>query len=117
MFRLNNKIHFSLANANSSASFKRKMFKNHRFCSFTTTNQLVNEAANDSARVSGKDRKKRPALGTNQIAGFKGFRLLASLEKNKSVWLRYLLYTYIPLISRVFGPYCKLRTEFFSIDL
>ena len=23
----------------------------------------------------------------------------------------------IPLISRVFGPYCKLRTEFFSIDL
>ena len=87
MFRLNNKIHFSLANANSSASFKRKMFKNHRFCSFTTTNQLVNEAANDSARVSGKDRKKRPALGTNQIAGFKGFRLLASLEKNKYIYL------------------------------
>ena len=26
-------------------------------------------------------------------------------------------YEYIPLISRVFGPYCKLRTEFFSIDL
>ena len=24
---------------------------------------------------------------------------------------------YIPLISRGFGPYCKLRTEFFSIDL
>ena len=24
---------------------------------------------------------------------------------------------YILLISRVFGPYCKLRTEFFSIDL
>ena len=24
---------------------------------------------------------------------------------------------YIPLMSRVFGPYCKLRTEFFSIDL
>ena len=70
------------------------MFKNHRFCSFATTNQLVNEAANDSARVSGQDRKKRPALGTNQIAGFKGFRPLASLEKNKSVWLRYLLYTY-----------------------
>ena len=23
---------------------------------------------------------------------------------------------YIPLISRVFGPYCKLRNEFFSID-
>ena len=24
---------------------------------------------------------------------------------------------YIPLISLVFGPYCKLRTEVFSIDL
>ena len=24
---------------------------------------------------------------------------------------------YIPLMSRVFGPYCKLGTEFFSIDL
>ena len=46
-----------------------------------TTNKLVNEAANDSARVSGQDRKKLPALGTNQIAGFGGFRPLASLEK------------------------------------
>ena len=26
-------------------------------------------------------------------------------------------YMYIRLISRVFDPYCKLRTEFFSIDL
>ena len=58
MFCLNNKIHFSLDNANNSASFKRKMVLNHRFCSFTTTNKLVNEAANDSARVSGQDRKK-----------------------------------------------------------
>ena len=41
----------------------------------------MNEAANDSARVSGQDRKKPPALGTNQIAGFGGFRPLASLEK------------------------------------
>ena len=41
----------------------------------------MNEAANDSARVSGQDRKKLPALGTNQIAGFGGFRPLASLEK------------------------------------
>ena len=28
-----------------------------------------------------EDRKKLPALGTNQIAGFGGFRPLASLEK------------------------------------
>ena len=31
----------------------------------------------------GLDRKKPPALGTNKIAGFRGFRPLASLEKNK----------------------------------
>ena len=48
-----------------------------------TTNKLVKETANDSARVSGQDRKKPPAFGTNQIAGFGGFRPLASLEKNK----------------------------------
>ena len=50
-----------------------------------TTNKLVNEAANDSARVSGQDRKIPPAPGTNQIAGFGGFRPLASLEKKKTV--------------------------------
>ena len=46
----------------------------------------MNEAANDSARDSGKDRKKLSALGTNQIAGFGGFRPLASLEKNKNIY-------------------------------
>ena len=44
-------------------------------------NKLVNKAANDSARVSGQDRKISPALGTNQIAGFGGFRPLANLAK------------------------------------
>ena len=58
------------------------MVLDHRFCSFTTTNKLVNEAANDSALVRGQDRKKLPALRTNQIAGFRGFRPLASSEKN-----------------------------------
>ena len=48
-----------------------------------TTNKPVNEAANDSARVGGQDRKKPRALATNEIAGFGGFRSLASLEKNK----------------------------------
>ena len=57
MFCLNNKIHFSVAN------------------------KLVNEAANDSARISEQDRKKLPALGTNHIAGFGAFRPIASLEK------------------------------------
>ena len=52
------------------------------FAHSQTTNKLVNEAANDSARVSGQDRKIPPALGTNQQAGFGGFRPLASLEKN-----------------------------------
>ena len=46
-----------------------------------TTHKLVNKAANDSARVSGQDRKIPPALGTNQIAGFGGFRPLTRLEK------------------------------------
>ena len=48
------------------------MVKNHLFCSFTNNKQTY-KAANDSARVSGQDRKKPPALGTNQIAGFRGF--------------------------------------------
>ena len=51
-----------------------------------TTNKLVNEAANNSARVSGQDRKIPPALRTNQIAGFGGFRPLASLEKNSHIF-------------------------------
>ena len=55
------------------------------FAHSQTTNKLVNEAANESARVSGQDRKIPPALGTNQIAGFGRFCLLASLEKIKPV--------------------------------
>ena len=47
------------------------------FAHSQTTNKLVNEAANDSAWVRGQDRKITPALGTNQIAGFGGFRQLA----------------------------------------
>ena len=61
---------------------KEKWLKITGFAHSQTTNKLVNEAANDSARVSGQDRKKLPALGTNQIAGFGGFCPLASLEKN-----------------------------------
>ena len=53
------------------------------FAHSQTTNKLVNEAANDSARGSGQDRKITPALGTNQIAGFGGFRRLASFEKKE----------------------------------
>ena len=64
---------------------KEKWFNNDGFRSFTNNKQtcIVNEAANDSARVSGCDRKIPSALGTNQIAGFGGFRPLASFEKNK----------------------------------
>ena len=50
------------------------------FAHSQTTNKLVNEAENDSAWVSGQDRKVPPALETNQIAGFGGFRPLASQE-------------------------------------
>ena len=65
---------------------KEKWFKITGFANSQTKNKLMNEAANDSARVSGQDRKKPPALGTNQIAGFGGFRPLASLEKNKKTY-------------------------------
>ena len=81
MFCLNNKIHFPLANTNNSASFKRKIVKITAFAHSQTTNKFVNKAANNSARVSGQDGKKLPTLLTNQIAGFGGFRPLASLEK------------------------------------
>ena len=55
------------------------------FAHSQTTNKLVNEAANDSAWVSGQDRKIPPAFGTNQITGFGGFRPLASLEKKNLI--------------------------------
>ena len=58
-------MHFSLANANNSASFKGKWLKITGFAHSQTTKKLVNKAANDSALVSGQDRKKLPALGTN----------------------------------------------------
>ena len=45
------------------------------------------KAANDSGQVSVQDREKPPALRTNQIAGFGGFRPHASLEKNKKISL------------------------------
>ena len=66
---------------------KEKWLKITGFAHSQTTNKLVNKAVNDSARVNEQDRKNLPALGTNQIAGFGGFRPLASLEKNK---IRYL---------------------------
>ena len=86
MFCLNNKIHFSLANANNSASFKRKMVKNHRFCSFTNNKQTCEWSCQRFRQVSGQDRKIPLALGTNQIAGFGGFCPPASLEKNKCTY-------------------------------
>ena len=43
-----------------------------------------------SARVSGQVCKIPPALGTKQIAGFGGFRPLASLEKKITLTLSFL---------------------------
>ena len=71
------------------------------FAHSQTTNKLVNKAANDSARVSGQDRKKLPALATNQIAGFGGFRPLASLEKNGCIY---------PMVSAM-TSYCSLTSQ------
>ena len=71
---------------------KEKWFENDGFCSFTNNKQtsLVNEAANDSARVSWQDRKIPPALRTNQIAGFGRFHPLVSLEKNIEFFVIYI---------------------------
>ena len=71
---------------------KEKWFENDGFCSFTNNKQtsLVNEAANDSARVSWQDRKIPPALRTNQIAGFGRFHALVSLEKNIEFFVNYI---------------------------
>ena len=56
------------------------------FAHSQTTNKLVNEAANNSAPVSGQDRKIPSALRTNQIPGFGAFRPVASLEKNNKAY-------------------------------
>ena len=55
-------------------------------------------------RLAGKIVKKLPALGTNQIEGFGGFRPVASLEKNNSLYCQkikvhifcYILVAYTP---------------------
>ena len=71
----------------------------------------MNEAANDSARVSGQDRKKPPALGTNQIAGFGGFHPLATLEKNNkpylSIFKKYMQWIYIIKVTTVIKKVSK----------
>ena len=76
-------------------AFKEYWVKHHGFAHSQTTNKLVNEAAKDSARVSGQGRKILPALRTNQIAGFGGFCPLTSLKKNK---LRY----YVTMLIKSF---------------
>ena len=81
MFCVNNKIDFPLVPIIAQV-LKEKWLKITSFAHSQATNKLVNEAANDSTRVSGQDRKKLPTLGTNQIAGLGGFRLVASLGKN-----------------------------------
>ena len=53
----------------------------------------------------GQDRKKPPALGTNQIAGFGGFHPLATLEKNNelhlSIFKKYIQWIYIIKVTTV----------------
>ena len=81
--QMNNKMHFSLAKANNSANFERKMVWKWRFLLIhkQQTNMWMKLRTIPTARVSGQDRKITPALETNQIAGFGGFNPLASLEK------------------------------------
>ena len=74
---------------------KENWFEHHGFAHSQTTSKLVNEAAKDSAWISRQDRKIPPALRTNQIAGFGGFRPLTSLKKNE---LRY----YVTMLIKSF---------------
>ena len=63
------------------------MVKITGFARSQTINKLVNKAANDSGRVSGQDRKKPSALGTNKIAGFGRFSCRSHAQKNIKVYI------------------------------
>ena len=69
---------------------EEKSLKITGFAHSQRTNKLVNKVANDSAQVSGQDRKIPPALRTNQIAGFGRFHALVSLEKNIEFFVNYI---------------------------
>ena len=90
---------------------KEKWLKITGFAHSQTTNKLVNEATNDSARVNGQDRKKLPSLRTNQIAGFGGFHPLATLEKNNkfylSIFKKYIQWIYIIKVTIVIKKVSK----------
>ena len=45
------------------------------------------------------------------------FLLIRTSEPVNNIYIFNLTEMYIPLINRVFGPYCKLPTELFSIHL
>ena len=47
---------------------------------------LKSSSRESSARLRGEDRKKKPAYGTNQIAGFEEFRPITNFEKNKYIY-------------------------------
>ena len=63
-------------------ALKEKWFKFQGFCPFTNNKQTC-EWSCQRFPPSGQDRKKPPALETNQIGGFGGLRPLASLQKKK----------------------------------
>ena len=63
---------------------KEKWLENNGFCSFTNNKQTCESSCQRFRQVSGLDRKIPLAPGTNQIAGFGGFRPPArKLGKNK----------------------------------
>ena len=65
---------------------KEKWLENDGFCSFTNNKQTWEWSCQRFRQVSGQDRKVTLALGTDQIAGFGGFRPPESLEKNKCTY-------------------------------
>ena len=79
------KIHFSLANVNNSASFKRKMAQKSRFLLIQKqTKKLVNEVANDSAPVSKQDRKKKKTARSRNQSDCRIWRIPPARKRRKS---------------------------------
>ena len=68
-----------------------QVLKEFFFAHSQTTNKLVNEAAKDSARVNGQDRKIPPALGTNLI-----------ILQNLQDFARSQAWSYVPLVLSLF---------------
>ena len=77
---------------------KEKWFENDGFCSFTNNNQLVNEVANDSARVRRQHRKIPPLSEPIRLQDLEDS---ARSQAWKKINLRYLFILYLKVVKYV----------------